>query len=119
MCVCVFVHQCPHHLFTTDTVLIYYRHPLGSSDGGWNNVDLGIRRRWAARWYKNTCLAGTKVQILTQEALLGHPKPYRPGFRDFHEKENRPKPTRIAPELFGGDGVSMAACGLGFTCAAT
>ena len=82
-------------------------------------MDLGIRRGWAARWYKNTCFAGTKVQLLTQKALLGHPKPYRPGFRDFHEKENRPKPTRIAPELFGGDGISMAACGLGFTCAAT
>ena len=37
-----------------------------------------------------------------EDGALGHPKPYRPGFRDFSEKENRPRPTMIEAERFGG-----------------
>lgn len=46
-----------------------------------------------------------------EDGALGQPKPYRPGFRDFNEKENRPTPTLIPRERLGG-GVTMAACGL-------
>jgi alpha-tubulin suppressor-like RCC1 family protein len=46
-----------------------------------------------------------------EDGALGQPKPYRPGFRDFNEKENRPTPTLIPQEHLGG-GVTMASCGL-------
>ena len=54
-----------------------------------------------------------------EDGALGHPRPYRPGFRDFAEKEKYPAPTRIPAERFEGEQVSMAACGLGFTGAVT
>jgi alpha-tubulin suppressor-like RCC1 family protein len=47
-----------------------------------------------------------------EDGALGQPKPYRPGFRDFNEKETRPTPTLIDPSCFGGGRVAMAACGL-------
>ena len=50
-----------------------------------------------------------------EDGALGVPKPYRPGFRDFNEKETLMSPTKVPKCAFGGAAAKMISCGLGYT----